>query len=90
VVTLTSPSQQYVSGLDVSVDEPLLVGRVERGGDLKDDSDRALRLKMPGGSNQLLEIRAFDVTHDELCKIIRLAGGVDGNDVGMFERSSEP
>ena len=57
---------EHVAGLHVAVDETGLVRRVERVGDLRDEVERALRVERSFASQQLAQVRAFDVLHREV------------------------
>ena len=54
-----------VRGLDVSVDEALLVRCVQGLGDLLEDVDRALRIECAFVGHELREVGAVDIAHGE-------------------------
>ena len=79
-----------VRGLDVAVDEALLVRGVERLGDLGEELDRALRLERTVLRDELGEVGALDVAHGEEEHAVLLARLVDGDDVRVVERGGDP
>ncbi len=74
-----------VRGLQIAMDDPLLVRRLERLGDLLRDGqrfverDRALR-------DALREVVAFDQLHHERQRAAGLLDGIDRGDVRMVQR----
>src|SRR5207245_4566865 len=59
--------------LDISVDEPGSMRRIEGVGDLRDQDDCALRLEPPFPPEQLAKIDAVDVRHREKEETFMLA-----------------
>ena len=86
VLTAGAPGDQDVGGLDVAMDEPALVGRVERVADLLDQPDRAIRVERRLAGDQLPEVVALDVPHRQVQPPVRLSCRVDRDDVRMIER----
>ena len=76
---------QDVRGLDVAVDEALLVRRVERIGDLGEELDRASRLEGALLGEDLREVAALDVAHGEEEDAVLLARLEDRDDVRVVE-----
>ena len=79
-----------VGGLDVAVDEPPRVGRVQRTCHLRHDRDRPLGVERPFGTEQPAQVGPVDVAHRDEERPLGLAGVVDGHDVGMVEARREP
>jgi hypothetical protein len=80
---------EHVRGLDVAVDEALLVRGVERLGDLGEELDRALRLERPLLGDDLGQVRALHVAHREEEDAGLLSCLVDGDDVRVIERGGD-
>ena len=76
--------QQDVLRLDVAVDDALLVGVLQGVADLRHDPQRLLRLQV-AVAQQLPQVDAVHVLHDEVVEAAGLAEIVDGDDVGMAE-----
>ncbi len=87
-VAVAAPVDQHVGRLDVPVDEPPLVRRVERVGELLDDEERARRLEWPA-RELLLQIRAVHEPHRDVEPAGDLAGVVDRDDRRVVERGGE-
>jgi hypothetical protein len=81
---------QHVRGLDVAVDQPLRVGRVERGGDLAADVERAVGAQPALAAQDAREVGALDVLHRQVQQAVLLARVVDGDDVRMLQRGGDP
>jgi len=76
--------QQDVGRLDVAVDDPSAVRRVQRRRDLFDDGHRALRID--GATvEDLGQGRAADMSHGDVEDAVRLAGLVHRDDVRMIQ-----
>ena len=82
--------EQDVRRLDVAVDEPSGMCGIERVGDLARDRECSGRLERPLASQELREVRPFDVAHRDEQAVIRLAGLVDRDHVRVVERGREP
>ena len=82
--------QQDVRGLDVAVDEPARVRRVEARGDLRDDARGARGLDPAGLADERLQVGPVDVAHDEIQPAGLLARPVHGNDVRVVDRGRHP
>ena len=76
---------EHVRGLDVAVHEPRGVRGVEPVGDLGDDRRGPRGLEAPVAREQRVEVGAGHVADDEEEAAALLAGGVDGDDVGMVD-----
>jgi len=81
-------ADQDVRGLDVAVHQPARVRRVERGGYLRGDRDRALRLQRPVGE-QRAQVAAVDVAHRDVELAVGLVGVVHGHNVRVVEGGGE-
>ena len=81
--------EQDVARLDVAVHEAVLVGRVERLGELAGDlvarSGSAARLQQ-----QRLQVDAVDEAHGDEQAPVDLARFVDRDDVGMVQARRQP
>ena len=82
--------EQHVRGLDVAVDEPVRVGRVERVRDLRGDGDGPLRRQGALAPQQRLEVGPVDVAHRDEQAAVGLARLVDRDDVRVVEARREP
>jgi hypothetical protein len=71
------------------VNKATLVGGVERTRHLRDNAHGLLCRQWPFGE-ELLEIRAADVAHRDVQLACDLACVVDGNDVRVIDRRSQP
>ena len=78
--------EQDVARLDVTMHEPTGVRRVERGGDLRDDLDRAFGRQGAVPRDQLAEVLSLHVAHRDVQDTAGLAGGVDRHDVRVLGR----
>ena len=74
-----------VGGLEVAVDDPLLVRRLERLGDLLRVGERFFEGER-AGSEVLREVFALDELHDEKVAPGNFFEGVDGGDSRMIQR----
>ena len=79
-----------MDGLTSRCDEPLLVGHLERRGDLGGDPRRPCRLQRPVAVDQGAELGAVDPSRDDVDGPALLAGLVQRNDVGVVERRQRP
>ena len=89
VLGRSSGGDQHVLGLDVAVDEPARVRRVEGARDLGQQRDRATGVERALVADHRAQARALDETHREVALAVRLAGVVDGDDVRVVQGRSE-
>jgi hypothetical protein len=82
-------AEQDVARLDVAVDEPGAVRRVEGGGRLGDDARGAARFERTVLADEGTQVRAGDVAHRDEGDAVLLARVVDGDDVGVVERGGD-
>ena len=73
--------EQDVRRLDVAVDEPHRVGRLERLGDLEQDRDRVVDSRGSVLVQAMLQVGALDQLHREVEQAVVVAGVVDRDDV---------
>jgi hypothetical protein len=76
---------QDILGLDVAVDEPVLVREREPAGDLECELDRFARFERPLLVEELLQVHAVDVFEDDELPTVLLAAVDHGDDVRMSE-----
>ncbi len=76
---------QDVLRLDVAVDETSLVRRADGGTDLDGNGQSALDGERSAFEDQLLEIAALDVLHDDVMTVAILANVVDADNVRMVQ-----
>ncbi len=76
---------QDVRRLDVAVDDPAVVGRGERVGDLGDQAGGGVRGERTLLLDDLREVAALDVLHDEPVLVAVDREVEDGHDVGVVE-----
>ena len=81
--------EQHVARLDVAVDEPARVRRVQRVGDLGRDRDRPGGLERALAPQQRLEVTARDVAHGDEQAAVALARLVDRDHVRVVEAGRE-
>ncbi len=77
--------QHHVLGLDVPVDDAVLVREGERRRDVPRDADRVVHRQLFVALEQVAQRFALHVGHDEVEESVRLAGVVQRQDVGMLE-----
>src|SRR5580765_475738 len=82
-------ADEDVARLDVAVDEALLVGSVERGGDLLDDIDRPLGVEPPFLLEDPPQVGAVDELHREIEPAAVLARAQRPDDVRVVEPRSD-
>ena len=82
--------EQDVRGLDVAVEHPARVGRVERRADLADDPRRAQRLEAPLGGDHRTQVGALDEAHHDVEQAALVAGVEDRDHVRMVDRGGDP
>ncbi len=80
---------QDVRGLDVAVHEAAAVGGVQRGRELLEQLDRSRRLDRPLLDQDLAEVGAGDVVHDEEQHPLMLARVMDPDDVRVMQRGGD-
>ena len=88
--TWSAGGEQDVGGLDVAVQHPASVGRVERGADLADDARGPERLDAPLRGDQRAQVGALDETHHDEEHAVLVAGIEDGDDVRVVDRGRDP
>ena len=81
--------EEQVRGLDVAVDEPARVCRVERSGSLLSDPNRTSRFQR-ALAEHLLQVGAVDEAHRDVQLAVDLAGVVNGDDIRVLERRRQP
>ena len=86
VLLAAGARDQDVRGLHVTVDEPLLVGRVQRLGNLLEQRDRANGVECAFLREQVSQIRAVDVAHGEEQRAVLLSRVEDRDDMRVVER----
>jgi hypothetical protein len=79
-----------VARLDVAVDEPECVGRVEGTRDLTDEIDGAVGAQRSLALEDLAQVEPVHEAHDEVEHLVLLAGGERRDDVRLVERGSDP
>jgi len=79
-----------VRRLDVPVDEPRRMRGVESLGDLRNQVQRPRRLEPVLASEQLAQVRAFDVGHGQIESTVLLPEGQRRDDVRMVEARGDP
>ena len=82
---LAAGVDQHVAGLDVAVDDAVLVGEGQRGGDVGADLGRPLGRQRTVLADQLAQRPPLHVLHDDEVRAFLLAPVVDGDDVRMIE-----
>ena len=87
-VDVTVGRDEDVRGLDVAVDEPERMRRVQGGCDLTRDRDGCF-LRQRSLREQLLELGAVDVAHGDVQLAGDLAGVVDRDDVRVVDRCGQ-
>ncbi len=80
---------QDVARLDVSVDEPQFVRRVECARDLLDDRHDDVRRQRPAVSHACSQVAAGDVAHRDVQQLLNLAGVEDRDHVRMLEAGGD-
>ena len=89
--TCSSPAlDEDVGRLDVAVDEPALVGGVERRGDRVDDSRSVPRFERPLAVQDAAQIGAVDQVHRHEQQPVLLPRVVDRDDVRVSDRDRDP
>ena len=86
--TVPSDSQLDVRGLQIAMDDPLLVRGFERVGDLLRDRQRLIE-RNRAARNALRQVVALDEFHHERWTPLRLFEPVDGGDVRMVQRGED-
>ncbi len=75
---------EHVLGLDVAVHDALGVRELERVADLAHDRQRARHVEL-FAAQELAQVDALDVLHQQPAAALRAAGVVDADDVGVRE-----
>ena len=83
-------AEQHVRGLDVAVDQADGVRGVERRADLERDRRHAVGRQRALAGEQVLQVRALHVAHDEVEVPGLLARRVDGDHVRVVDRGGDP
>ena len=78
--------QECVGRLHVTVDEPALMGGVQRGGELRHQRERPLGRERPFGREQPLEVDAVDVAHGDVELAADVARLIDRDDARVVDR----
>ena len=76
----------HVRGLEVAMHDPLLVGRLERLGDLPSDRQRLVERKRTARDARR-EVLALHELHHQRARPVRLLEAVNRRDVGVVQRS---
>ena len=82
--------EQDIRGLDVAVQHPAGVGRVERRADLADDARGPQRLDASLGSDQRAQVGALDEPHHDVQHAVLFAGVEDRDHVRVVDRGRDP
>ena len=90
VVASGSARDEHVPGLHVPVEEPALVGRVERRGDLLHQPHDALRLERALSVEDLAQVAALDPPHRDEEEALGLALLVHRDDVRVVDQRGQP
>ena len=90
LASLGGGRKQDVRRLDIAMDEPARVGRVEGGGQLVEQRRRPRRRQRTLRGQQAAQVGPLHVAHRDEQRPLRLAGLVDGNDVGVLDRRRQP
>ncbi len=86
MVTVDALRDQDVAGLDVPVDQAVLVGGVEGGGDLRGDPYGVRQRQWSAQVEEAAQVAAGDVPHGDVEHSVRLAGLEDRHDVRVVDR----
>ncbi len=82
-------ADQDVARLDITMDEPAPVRRVQTCRRLSDDRNRTSWWQRAGAAKQLTQVRAFDVAHGDVENTAAFIGVVHRNDVRVIERGGQ-
>jgi hypothetical protein len=82
--------EKHVGGLDVAMDQAVAVSGIQSRRHLGDDAPGPGKRKRPEPAEQRPGIAAPDVAHGHVQNPARIAGLVDGNDVGVAYRGGRP
>ncbi len=82
---LDLPRDQDVLGLDVAVNDPLVVGVLEREGDLPDHAEGDGQVRRPLAREVVAEVPPLDVFEDHVSLAVVLAELVDVDDVRVVQ-----
>jgi hypothetical protein len=85
LIQVPPPNHHDVAGLDVAVDDLSPVREVQRLGDLNRDLEPLVEGCRIPLANQLRNVAAFQVLHDEVLAILELSAIVDRDDVRVLK-----
>src|SRR5215218_1985196 len=89
MLTRSFARDERVARLDVAVDQPARMRRVERLGQLPDELDGPCGLERTLAPQQLREVAAVDVAHRDVEQSVDLTGLVDRDDPGVVDRRGQ-
>ncbi len=80
--------EHEVARLDIAVDDPPSVGRLQAAGGLAHAIDRLADLHRPALCDDAVEVAPLDVVHDQEVHAAVLVGILRGHEVGMVQEAS--
>ena len=89
LIPTVDASDQHVAGLEITMDEPLVVGGCEPAGDLCAKLDRVGDRQGAPGCDPILQPRPLDELHDEVEFTVVVSEVDDANDVWMVDATRE-